>query len=54
MNNVIVKDTLEAWQPFYEKPLEIQEGLEIQNNLVSFASCLQEWQNNANNNKEIA
>lgn len=54
MNNVIVKDTLEAWNPFYEKPLVIQEGLEIQNNLLNFASCLQNWQDNENNKKEIA
>ena len=54
MNNVIVKDTLEAWQPHYQETLTENDGNEIQNNLINFASCLQEWQNNENNNKEIA
>lgn len=54
MNNVIVKDTLEAWQPHYQETLTENDGKEIQNNLLNFASCLQNWQDNENNKKEIA
>lgn len=53
MNNVIVKDTLEAWSPFYEKPLEKQEGLEIQNNLVSFSKLLNDWHERSLSNQEL-
>lgn len=45
-NNIIVKDTLEAWQPHYTKKLTENDGKEIQNNLSDFATCLQSWQNN--------
>lgn len=45
-NNIIVKDTLEAWQPHYKKTLTENDGKEIQTNLLNFATCLQSWQNN--------
>lgn len=44
-NNIIVKDTLEAWQLHYTKDLTENDGKEIQNNLLNFATCLQSWQN---------
>lgn len=53
LKNVIIKDTLEAWQPHYEKPLEEQEGLEIQNNLVSFSKLLNDWHERSLSNQEL-
>ena len=53
MNNVIIKDTLEAWQPHYEKPLEEQEGLEIQNNLLDFSKLLNDWHERGLSNQEL-
>lgn len=51
-NNIIVKDTLEAWQPHYKKSLTENDGKEIQNNLLDFATCLLSWQ--TQENKETA
>lgn len=51
-NNIIVKDTLEAWQPHYKKSLTENDGKEIQNNLLDFVTCLQSWQ--TKENKETA
>lgn len=54
---IIIKDTLEAWKPFYEEELSEFDARQIQNNLLEFADCLKLWQDakeQCEKNKEIA
>lgn len=53
MNNVIVKDTLEAWQSHYQETLTENDGKEIQNNLVSFSKLLNDWQKRSLSKQEL-
>lgn len=36
MDNIIIKETKEAWQPYYEEELTDNDALEIQQNLYNF------------------
>ena len=45
---IIVKDTLEAWQPFYEQRLTENDAAEIQKNLVDFMKLLGRWNERKN------
>lgn len=43
-----IKNTIEAFQPFYEMALTANEGMEIQNNVVSFVTLLDRWNERRN------
>jgi len=53
INNITCDNTLKAFQPFYDKPLTIDDAIEIKKNLYGIFELLSRAQREISNNRSL-